>query len=248
MAEIGYRKVDIRPIDRLKEAGGLMGDQYWLFVGIVLVGAIIGGLVPVILLGPMMCGIFKCYLDRAYGRQTNFESLFKGFDYFLESLIVSVVLTVAVAVVILPLGCLFGGLLAVLGGNGEGSAAVVVMMLLLMFVIFFVFILVMMVMNLVFHFAFLLIVDQGAKAMPAIKASFGATMANIGGLFGFAIAATALCLLAMLCCYFPVYLALPYVLGATTLIYRDIFSVKPASPFGASANYPPGSPTPPPIQ
>ena len=248
MADIGYRKVDVRPIDRLKDASGLMGEQYWLFVGIVFVGAFIGSLVPVILLGPMMCGIFKCYLDRTYGRQTSFDSLFKGFDYFLESLIVAVVLSAAIAAVILPVACLFGGLLTVVGGSGDGSAALVAMMVLLMLLIFFVFILVLTLMSLVFHFAFLLIVDQGAKAMPAIKASFGATMANIGGLLGFSIAATALSFLATLCCYLPVYLAIPYVFGATTLLYRDIFSVKPASPFRASADYPPGAPKPPPIQ
>lgn len=60
--EIVAQKVPLRPIELLKEGRQLVGEQYWLFVGITFVGMLVGNAVPMaILLGPMMCGIYLCY-------------------------------------------------------------------------------------------------------------------------------------------------------------------------------------------
>ena len=54
-----FRRISARPIERLTEAKAMLGNQYWLFVGICLVGVLIGSIVPMgIMMGPMICGIY----------------------------------------------------------------------------------------------------------------------------------------------------------------------------------------------
>ncbi len=88
-----FRRIAARPIERLTEAKDMLGDQYWLFVGICLVGIIIGSVVPMgIILGPMMCGIYLCFRYRMNGIQVRFETLFKGFDVFMNALLANLIL------------------------------------------------------------------------------------------------------------------------------------------------------------
>ena len=55
---VEFQRTPIRPFDCLIASKQLMGEQYWLFLGIGVVGILIGSFVPLgILLGPMMCGI-----------------------------------------------------------------------------------------------------------------------------------------------------------------------------------------------
>src|ERR1043165_2106353 len=90
----------IRPVEVYRESWALMKDQYWLMFAITIVGMLIGGVVPVILIGPMICGIYLCFFQLIDGREVKFETLFKGFDYFMKSLLVAVVVTVPVFVMI----------------------------------------------------------------------------------------------------------------------------------------------------
>ena len=55
-----FRVGVIKPLECIKEGWALIKEQYWLFFGISFVGILIGGLVPIVLLGPMMAGIFLC--------------------------------------------------------------------------------------------------------------------------------------------------------------------------------------------
>jgi len=54
----------IKPVECLKEAWGLIKDQYWLFLGICAVGMLIGSAFAIVLMGPMMCGIYLCLFQR----------------------------------------------------------------------------------------------------------------------------------------------------------------------------------------
>src|ERR1051325_6677536 len=85
-----FRTGVVQPVECLKEGWALIKDQYWLFFGISLVGMLIGSAVPIVLLGPMMCGIFICLLQRQHNQPVEFGTLFKGFDYFVPGLIVAV--------------------------------------------------------------------------------------------------------------------------------------------------------------
>src|SRR5258706_16052133 len=49
----------VRPIECLTSGFEMIKGQYWLVLGITVVGMLVGALVPMgVLMGPMMCGIY----------------------------------------------------------------------------------------------------------------------------------------------------------------------------------------------
>ena len=91
----------VEPVECLKQGWALIKNRYWLYVGVTLVGLLIGSVVPLgILMGPMMCGIYLMLLQEMRGRPTEFSTLFKGFDYFIESLIATLIQFIPVFVLL----------------------------------------------------------------------------------------------------------------------------------------------------
>ena len=101
--EIPFKRQAVEPVQCLKNGWELVKDQYWLFVGISAVGALIGGAVPLgILLGPMMCGQYLTFFKKRRGEPIEFGTLFKGFDYFAPSLVAMLLHAVPIAAVVIP--------------------------------------------------------------------------------------------------------------------------------------------------
>src|ERR1700682_1511708 len=93
----------IKPVECVKEAWALIKDQYWLFFGITFVGVFVGGAVPLVLIGPMMVGIYLCLFRKMRGEPVDFGTLFKGFDYFAQSLIAALLQMIPVVVIVVPM-------------------------------------------------------------------------------------------------------------------------------------------------
>lgn len=222
------QKVSIQPIELLKQAKTMLADQYWLFVGICFVGLVIGSVAPMgVLLGPMMCGIYLCYLTRGQGKQVEFGQLFKGFDYFVESLIATLIMVGVVFVVMIPWYVIFLILSAILASSDGAVAGIIGVVLLLMYVALFA---LMTLINMAFLFVYLLIVDKGMKAVPAVKGSLAAVKTNVGPLLIMMIVYSIIGGLTACCCYIPFFLVLPLIIGAYYLVYVDVFGLggKPA--------------------
>src|SRR5258708_37441887 len=100
---IKFRTGVIKPVECVKEGWALIKDQYWLFLGIVFVGVFIGGAVPIVLIGPMMVGIYICFFRRMRGEPVEFGHLFKGFDYFAQGLIAALIQMIPIVIVMVPL-------------------------------------------------------------------------------------------------------------------------------------------------
>ena len=78
-----FRPKAVEPVVCIKAGWNLIRNQYWLFVGMTIVGIIVGSVVPFgILLGPMMCGIYLGLFKTRRGQTIEFGDLFKGFDFF----------------------------------------------------------------------------------------------------------------------------------------------------------------------
>jgi hypothetical protein len=226
---VEFRRVPIRPIDCLTGAVDLLREQYWLFVGICAVGILIGSAVPLgILMGPMMCGIYLCCFTRLRGERVTFELLFKGFDYFLESLIATLILVGAMMVIIVPLYLLFfvGFIALATSARQGGEKEVLVGFFGLLGVVYLLILVLGLLVGTFFAFVYPLIVDRGLTAVPALKTSFRAVLANLRGMLGLVFLSSVLGLLAACCCYLPVFLVLPITFGATTLAYRKVFPDK----------------------
>jgi uncharacterized membrane protein len=220
-------RVSIKPVECLKEGYALIKDQYWLFLGITVVGLLIGGAVPVVIIGPMMCGIYLCLLQRMRGEEVKFETLFKGFDFFMPSLIASLIQFVPIIILVFGSYILFFvmfiGLAASQGGSGGGNPAAALGMMVIVF-LFVIFILIMSVLiQALFIFMYPLIVDKKLSGMDAVKTSFSAVRANLGGVFGLVLLNLGVTLLGVLCCYVGVFFVVPVTMASHAVLYRKVF-------------------------
>jgi len=229
-----FQRIQIRPIEALYAGKDLVSDQYWLFVGITVVGVILGSLVPFgIIMGALLCGIYMCYFTKMRGEVVSFEMLFKGFDHFVESLIAMLVLVGIMLAVFIPLYVvLIVAMISGFAGNRGGGDATGMMMLLL-FGVFYLIVLVVSLLVFTFTmFAFPLIVDRQLKAIPALKTSCQATLANLRTMVPFVLTLGVVSVVAALLCYLPALLVMPITFGAIAVVYRQMF---PELPTGTTA-------------
>ena len=225
------RKVNVRPLELLSRSKELIGNQYGLFLGISLVGVLIGSVVPFgIVMGPMLIGIYLCFLHRQAGRQVEFGTLFKGFDQFGEGLIaylimvgfsiVASMVTVGLFVVVaLAAWALIAGTM-----EGEAAAGLGIVVGIVAYLVFFLVLMVISVLiNLPFVFAFQLIADRKLSGAEAIKQSWAGAKLNFGGIIWYMLVNYFLLMLAAMACYIPAILLMPVSMGGLFLLYSDIY-------------------------
>ena len=217
----------VAPVECLKEGWALIRDQYWLFMGISLVGMLIGGAVPLILLGPMMVGIFLCLFRRMRGEPVEFGMLFKGFDYFGQSLIVVLIKAIPMVVVIVPFYLIMFVVMMTTMPRNHPTPDETSTFMFSFFGLEIVFIVVIVIVGLAvetfFLFAFPLVVDRNLTGMDAIKLSIKAGKANFGGVLGLLLLNAAVGFIGVLCCFVGVYFVMPVTLAAQAIAYRRVF-------------------------
>ena len=217
------RKIQVRPFSRFNEATQLMGDQYWLFVGICLLGVLIGSVVPMyILFGPMLCGIHLCFADRAKGVPTKLEQLFQGFEYFTPSLIAILLIVLILCVIAIPLFLAVMVVFTAIAASGDEQFAESIFMVGFLPTLFALCVGYGML-YVPFLFTFALIVDQRLSAWDAITASYRGAMKNFWGLVGLLTVIWIGTVASILACYIPLIFFLPYQFGTLYVVYRDIF-------------------------
>lgn len=223
----------IAPFSCLQESWNRVRDQYWLFLGITVVGVLLSSVAPLgILTGPMMCGIFLCHRAKARGIPVQFELLFKGFDRFMESFIATLLMMAAVLVVLVPLIFVLvlliifsvGGL-ATLHDPPDGAVFGIV---LLFIGTFLVIIALSMLVGILFTFTFPLLVDRDITGVEAVKLSMRAALANFWGLLGLGFLTFCLSLIGLCFCYIGAFLVLPITFGAHWITYEQVFGLSQA--------------------
>src|SRR5258708_14723065 len=117
----------VAPVECLKEGWALIKDQYWLFLGISVVGMLIGCAFAIVLIGPMMCGIYLCLFQQMRGEQVSFDGLFKGFDFFGQSVIATLIQMIPAVIGIIPVYlvmvlCMLASASAAVTSGGGGAA------------------------------------------------------------------------------------------------------------------------------
>ncbi len=227
----------IKPIEIYKESWELIKDQYWLVFAVTLVGMLIGSAVPIFLIGPMMCGIYLCLFQKIDGRPLNFETLFKGFEYFVPSLIVAVVIMVPILLLLITVYIPMIGM-AIAGPRMRESEMIP------FFIGIFIFELIVAVIMVCFHtllmFAFPLIVDRKLSGLQAMKVSGKAVwnnLAGVAGLFGVSFLVGIVGYLA-LCVGF--YLVIPLIFTSNAVAFRKIFPPVIMDPADSSRQEYPG--------
>ena len=239
-----FVRVPVRPGQCLEQGWSLIRDQYWLFLGIALVGMLIGGAFPLLLMGPMMCGIYLCFLQKMRGEPVAFETLFRGFDHFVQSLIATLVTMGASFLVIFPvvmigIALIFLGVFSMAELQDASGCLLLGGSIALFYLLIFG---VALIVGTVFLFAYPLIADRGLGGWEAVTTSARAVWANFGGVLGLVLLQSLLSLAGVMACYVGVFLVMPVVLGATATAYQKIFP----TPAAAQSVPPPVQPTAPP--
>ena len=213
-----FRRISARPIERLTEAKVMLGDQYWLFVGICLIAILIGSLVPLgILMGPMMCGMYLCFRYRMNGIHVRFETLFKGFDVFLNAMLAMLIMMAVSIAVMLPLIIFMFVMVATAGNNDAqvlGTVATIYPLILFLSVAIYI----------PFAFVFPLIVDRGTGPWESVTLSARAAWHNLGPLCGMMLIHFLISMLGMCACYVGAILVMPLTLGAMFTVYHEVFN------------------------
>ena len=214
----------IKPIECIREGWELIKDEYWLLFAVSLVGGLIAGFTFYILLGAMICGIFGCYIRKIDGSPVVFDELWRGFGYFMPSLLVTVVFVVPMVIYFVVLFVTIYSPLIVAAAMGDhmdpsvliGTFAAAIVVDLLVAVV-------MTCIHSLIMFAFPLIVDRGLTGWDAIRLSARASLKNIGGIAGLVVANFVLGLLGVLACSIGVYFVIPIITAGNLVAYRKVF-------------------------
>ena len=240
--EIEFKRNAVQPIECIKAGWELIRSQYWLFVGMTVVGILIGILVPLgILMGPMMCGIYLALFQTRRGQPIEFGLLFKGFDYFGDAVIATLLHMVPMLIVMVPAYILyivgmFG--MMVTSQNGQPDPGAVLGFIGVFAVVFLVIMLLMIVLSVVFTFAYPLIVDRRLKGFDAVKLSIRAGFANFWRLLGMMLLTGILTTFGALFCYVGAFFVLPISFAAIAMAYEQVFGLSEVQ-----SNLPPPPPS-----
>ena len=241
--QIPYRRNAVEPIQCIKAGWELVKDQYWLFVGMAIVGLMIGSAVPLgLLLGPMMCGLFLTFFKRRRGEVIEFGTLFKGFDYFGPSLIATLLHIVPILAIVIPMYFFFYvSLIVSVAAQGDEPNPAAMLGVFGMFGLFWVvMIFVIIIISIGFTFAYPLIVDRRLQGFDAVKLSFKGAMANFWRLLGMVLLTSLMSIVGMGFCYVGMFLVLPISYAAIAAAYEQVFGLGNIS---EASNLPPPPPT-----
>lgn len=234
--DFGIRNVKVRPLGLMKRAYALVGDQYWIFVAITLVGTFVASMVPFgLVAGAMAVGIYLCYIQREAGEQAEFPTLFRGFDFFIESLLAFLVYFIASVAFMFPFMIaifftVIGPVLAAAANPGGGPPQMPPTVLSWILILYPLMIVAHILVALPFFFTFQLIADRNFKAMDAVTTSARGVLKNLGGVIWFVIVTGVISSILSMMCFLPLIPVLPLLFGALFLLYRDIYGTEENSP------------------
>jgi hypothetical protein len=224
-----FNRGAVRPLECLQAGWSLVKSQYWLFLGITAVGILVGSVGPMaILMGPMMCGIYLCLLARMRGEAVSFELLFKGFDHFAQSLIATLIQVVPVMLLLVPFYLIFffmfmGNVNRPRRRGAPPNPADFYPLFIAMGALVLVAIVIGALVGALFIFTYPLIVEKRLAALDAIKLSFKAAIANLGGILGLLLLNMVMGFAGLLLCYVGALLVMPVHYASWAVAYRQVF-------------------------
>lgn len=211
----------IKPIEVYKEAWALMKPQFILVWVTVIIGMVLSS--TIVLMGPMMVGVFMCLLDTVDGNPTSLEKLFKGFSRWKAGVVIAAFAMIPVVIfVTLAAVSYIPTVMASLGGEvipPEQLLSIILGILAVELVVG----IVMTIIHTLMIFSFPLVADRSLGGIAALKLSAKAVWANkkgVGGVFGLGILVA---IVGYLLFCIGIYVALPVIMMATTVAYRKVF-------------------------
>lgn len=225
------RRGVVKPVECLKEGWALIKDQYWLFLGIVFLGIFVGGAVPVVIFGSMMCGIYLCVFAKMRDEPVEFVMLFKGFDYFVQGLVAAALNMLPIFIVLAPIYLIMFILMIGTMSTGRADPNEFMPMLFLLYLVFiFAASVIGLIVGVFFMFPYALIVDRNLSGLEAVKTSIRAGAANFGGILALLLLNMCLVFVGVFACYVGAFLTMPISIASYAVAYRKVFGQGPAGP------------------
>ena len=233
MTNIQYYKGAIDASGCISNGWNLVKPNYWMYFGISLLAMLMIACIPcvnIILLGPVLAGVYYTLLRAMRGEPVEFGMMFKGFEKFVPTFVVGLIQSIP--------GIIFEGVrytvdigrIASEGMQGgdfyqadQTGVAVAggLMILIIVGVVFF--ILLNIAWTITFMFALPLMAEHDLSPIDAIKLSAKAGWGNLGGLVLLLILQFLICILGLLLLCVGVFFVIPIVYAATAFAYRQVF-------------------------
>jgi uncharacterized membrane protein YesL len=245
ISDIQFNPSAIRAYDCIGEGWDLIKPNFGLFLGITLVGLIIGGCIPcvsIFLAGPIAVGIFFTLFTEMRGQPVEFGMMFKGFERFVPAMAVGIVQAIPE---IIGNGLRFGVQISDLGrelqrGGGAGrgsqfflanqfamqsapdiafsSGLVVIAAIVGIGIMLFA-----IAWRITFFFALPLIAEYNLSPVEAMKLSARAGWSNWGGIFILGIFQGLVALVGVLMLCIGVFLVMPIIQASNAIAFRQVF-------------------------
>ena len=223
--EFSFNASAIKPVECLKQAWGLIKDDYWLLFAISLVGAMVAGVTVYVLLGAMVCGIMGCYLKKIDGGVVKFEDLWVGMKYLVPSIPIALLFVVPILIYFVTMFITMYSPLITIAVMGEGNVDSILLIgtFAVAILIDIIIAVAMTCVHSLIIFAFPLLIDRKLNAIDAIKLSARASLKNIGGIAGMIVLQFAMVILGWLIFCVGLYLIIPILTATNLVAYRKVF-------------------------
>jgi uncharacterized membrane protein len=209
----------ISPIECFQQGWDLIKDRYWVFLGVTFVGGLLTGFTCGILGAAIACGIALCYLAKARRQYLQFDTLFKGFEYFQQSFLIVVIWIAMYVVMSIPN---IGYTIATSPIFNKNAAQSLDVQLVGYSISIGTSVVNQVLQNLML-FACLLVVDRRLSAWDATRVSFQALFANLGGFLGLVGLSVVASLVGVLACCVGTFFVVPVIYGAVVAAYFQVF-------------------------
>jgi hypothetical protein len=228
----------LRPIVCYQQGWNLIKDDYWLFLGIVFVGLLIGSLGPLnVLMGAMWCGIEICLLRRMANRNVEFRHLFDGFNYFMPSLVATMAIVIPMTVLfILSYAAFALGTIALVipqaqaqqqGGGGPPDPSFFASLAGLWVFLLLAIMVIAVALSAPTIFMYALIVEHKLSGVAALVTSIRGIFANFWRFIGLLIVVQAVGMVGTMLLCVGVVFVLPVTFAAYAIAYRQVFGEMP---------------------
>lgn len=197
----------------------MLKPQFGITFAAFLIAMLIGGFAGIIM-GALMCGLYLCLFDLQEGREVKIERLFNGFQYFLPSFLVLLVMMVPVIVMMI---LIYLPMIGMAFAGARMSESEIIPFIIVAVIVEVIFAIIMVCFHTLMMFAFPLIVDKKLSAIQAMKTSWNAVWMNLGGVASLYGVGFLVSLAGMLLFCVGVYLVMPLILAAQVVAYRKIF-------------------------
>ena len=247
-----FNRGAVSPIQCLSDAWAMLREtgQYGNFLGVLIIAGLImlvGACIPLSpLMPPMICGVYLCLFAMMRRQPFNSSTLFKGFDFFGQSFLASLVTTIPIFVLSFVMQIGLGGMSAVVdtlkdnkNPKPEDVLPIVFGFIGFLFGMYLLILGVALILGTITAFVYPLIVDRKLNALDALKLSFRAVMGNFFGVVGLMLLGQLIIFAGMMFFYIGALFVAPIVFAAWAIAYQRVFplQVTPQQPtqFGAPA-------------